>query len=366
MLRYLLAIFVLLATVGVLGGIKASQIGTMIEAGESFVPPPESVTTATAESAVWTPRLRAVGSLVARQSVIVSSEVPGSVVKLTFESGEQVKKGQVLVELDSSIERAQLESALATSELAEISLRRTRALGAKKVRTAADLDGAEADAKRAKAAVAQIRAQISKKKIRAPFSGDLGIREVDMGEIVSPGQSLVSLQAVQQLYVDFYLPQGDAPLVRAGQKVQVTSDGVSERVWTGEISAVEAAVDVATRNLRVRATIPNEDRLLRPGMFVEVAVELPAADGKVIAIPETAVMFAPYGDSVYVVEDGHARQVLVRLGERRGDFVAVVSGLSEGVEVVTAGAFKLRDGMAVKVDNERALDASLTPMPEDS
>lgn len=366
MLRVIIALFGLLAVVGILGGIKATQIFAMIEAEAAFVPPPEAVSTTEATSDRWAPKLEAVGTLVARQAVVVSTEVPGSVTRINFDSGDLVKRGKVLVELDTSVERAQLASAQAAAELADITLKRTRSLGSQQVSTEAAVDQAEAEAKRARAAVAQIRASIAKKTIRAPFSGKLGIRQVDLGEIVSPGTSLVSLQAIEELYADFYLPQREVERVREGQGLVVRTDAVKGRDWQGEVAAVEASVDVATRNILVRGAIKNEDRLLRPGMFVEIALELPAAAAEVVVVPETAILFAPYGNSVFIVEEGKARQILVEVGERRGDFIAVKGDLQAGAEVVKAGAFKLRDGVSVQVNNDQTLQPSLAPKPEDS
>ncbi len=365
MLRIILSIVGLLVVVGALGGVKAAQIVAMIEAEAAFVPPPEVVSTQPVRAETWAPRLQAVGTLVARQSVVVSTEVPGTVVRINFESGDSVQRGKVLVALDTSIEQAQLEAAEAAVELAKLTLDRTRALKDKKVRTEADLDQAEAEHKRARANADQIRATIAKKLVRAPFSGTLGIRQVDLGEIVDPGRPLVSLQAIDELYVDFYLPQREVARVVDGQPLEVASDAVPGRAWKGKVSALDAAVDVATRSIRIRGTIRNEDLRLRPGMFVEVSIALPDA-AEVLIVPETAILFAPYGDSVFVVENDTARQVLVELGERRGDFIAVEGDLREKDQVVTAGAFKLRNGAAVQVDNNKALAPSLAPKPEDS
>lgn len=394
--RILLAVLGLVVTILVLGGIKGAQIGAMIAAGESFVPPPEAVSTAVVEEAEWESSLRSVGTVVAARGVTVSTEVPGLVTKLGFESGQKVKKGAVLVQLDTSIERASLEAAQATLELAELSLKRAKGLAKRNVNAPAELDSAEATARQARAQVDNIRAQIAKKTIRAPFSGRLGIRRVELGQILDPGTPLVELQDLDEVYVDFYLPQHELAHVAPDQTVKVTSDGHGDRVWQGSIQTIEPSVDVATRNVRIRAVFDNADGELRPGMFVEARVVLPPGP-PVLAIPATAVIYAPYGDSVFVVEDAPpppdgeapagaapneaggsarptgalgpskvARQVFVELGERRGDFVAIRSGLETGQAVVSAGAFKLRSGMAVVVDNSKPLEPKLAPKPKDS
>lgn len=363
-IRVILAFIGLIAVIGGLGGIKVSQIGSMMAAQAAFKPPPESVTTTKLQAETWSPLLSAVGTLVAQQSVVVSSEVPGSVTRLEFESGQSVKKNDTLISMDTSIERAQLASAQAGVDLARITLKRTRNLGERKVRTQAQLEAAEAEYKRAEATETQIRAQIAKKTIRAPFQGKLGIRQVDIGEIVSPGQPLVSLQAIESLFVDFYLPQQDVVLIQEGQDVIVSTDAINDRTWSGKIHAIEPSVEVATRNIRVRAEINNTDFTLRPGMFVEVAVALPNPR-EVKIVPETAILFAPYGNTVFIVKDGVAKQVLVTLGERRGDYVAIEGPIEPGTEIVTAGAFKLRDGIAVLIDNEKKIGAAINPKPED-
>lgn len=377
--RILIAVVGLVVVIGALGGVKAAQIGAMIEAGENFRPPPASISTAEVLSQVWAPSLHATGTIVASQAVVVSSEVPGLVRKLSFESGQTVKAGQVLVRLDTSIEQTQLKSAQATAKLAEISLGRSRGLSKARVNAPAELDRAEAEAAGAAAQVDNIQAQIDKKLIRAPFSGRLGIRQVELGQILSSGSPVAALQNLTRVYTDFYLPQADLTRIETGQKVVIVTDGPLDRIWTGQIETIESSIQVATRTVRVRAVFENPDGALRSGMFVEVRVKLPDAAAMPV-IPATAVVFAPYGDSVYVVEaakptaDGKApdpgakvaRQIFVKLGNRKGDFVVVESGLKPGQTVVSAGAFKLRNGSGVVVDNSIELDPSLAPKPKDS
>lgn len=370
--KIVLSLLLFIVTLGTLGTIKGLQIGAMIASAESFVPPPEAVSTTVVEEKVWEPTLSAVGTVVAARGVTVSSEVPGLVTALRFESGQKVRRGAVLVQLDKSIELAQLSSAEATAELAEASLRRARGLSQEKINAPAELDSAKASARQARAQVENIRAQIAKKTIRAPFSGTLGIRQVELGQIVAPGTPIATLQDLDEVYVDFFLPQHDLSLIAPGQAVRVTSDGGQERVTTGKIQAIEPSVDVATRNVRVRGLFKNKEGFLRPGMFVEAEVLLPPGP-PVIVIPYSAVLYAPYGNSVYVVEPGSegsegmvARQVFIEIGERRGDFVAITSGLKKDQTVVSAGAFKLRNGMSVVIDNSEPLDPQLAPTPKDT
>lgn len=367
--RVLVSIFILLLTLGGLGGIKAGQIGAMIAAAQNAPPPSASVSVAPAERQNWRPRVRAVGSVVAARGVTVSTEVAGIVKHLGFESGEKVRRGEMLVQLDASIEAAQLEAAKASLELAEVSLNRAKGLSKRNINAPAELDSAEATAKEARAQVANIEAQIAKKTIRAPFAGRLGIRKIDLGQILQPGTPIVGLQQLDDVYVDFFLPQAELGLVEVGQEVELNIEGweVQPR---GAVSTIEPSLDPASRNVQVRAKLPNEDERLRPGMFADVAVLL-QAEREVIVVPATAVLYAPYGSSIYVVQDAEdgsgkvAKQVFVELGERRGDFVAVTSGLEAGATVVSSGAFKLRDGMAVRIE-KASLEYSLEPKPEDA
>lgn len=367
-------LFAILGCAGVvllLVGIKAGQIGAMIGAGKKFVPPPEAVTTAKAEASQWQATRAAIGSVVAVRGVTLGAEVPGRVESIQFDSGASVKKGAVLVQLDTSTERAQLESAKADDALSRLTLRRTQALSAKGGSTKAELEAAEAKAQAARAAVEQVKAVIAKKTIVAPFDGRIAIRQVELGQIVSNGTPVASLQSVDPIYVEFSLPQQALADVKVGQKVKLKTDAFPDASWEGEVSVVNPEVDVATRNVRIRATVPNQDGRLSPGMFANVEL-LADESHPVTVIPATSVMFAPYGDSVYTVEakkekDGKesstAKQKFVRLGQRRGDFVEVLSGLNAGETVVSSGAFKLRNGASVQVNNNLAPTAQLEPKP---
>jgi membrane fusion protein (multidrug efflux system) len=363
----------LVVVVVLLVGVKAGQIVTMVKAGESFQIPPTAISSARVQAAEWVATRSAVGSLVAARGVTLSSELPGLVREITFESGSFVRKGAALVRLDVTTEQAQLEAATAEATLAKLNLERARTLRQSESNAQADLDTAEARLKQASASAAALEATIAKKTIRASFDGRISIRQVELGQVLAPGTPIASLQSVSPIHADFWVPQQALAELKPGQKVRMRTDTFPGPDWEGEISTINPEVDVATRNVRVRATFRNEDGRLRPGMFANVDV-FSSERKPVLLIPATAVIFAPYGDSVFAIEDQKdrsgrpskvARQKFVRLGERRGDFVAVASGLSAGDTIVSAGAFKLRNGMAVAVNDALAPDASLSPKPTD-
>ena len=371
--QWIVAIAGLLLVIAALIGIKAGQIGAMIKAGKAFVPPPEAVTSAKAEANEWEATKAAIGTLVAVRGVTLGSELAGLVREIGFESGASVKRGAVLVKLDTSTEEAQLEAAVADAALARINLERARLLRKGGASTQADLDAAEARAKQSDATVAGLRATIAKKTIRAPFDGRIAIRQVELGQIISPGTAIASLQSVNPIHADFWLPQQALAELKAGQRARLRTDIFPGSSWDGEITTVNPEIDVATRNVRVRATFANANGQLRPGMFAGVEI-LSSERRPVLLIPATSVIFAPYGDSVFAIEekkdesgktDAIARQKFVRLGERKGDFVEVTSGLSAGETIVSSGAFKLRNGTAVVVNNALAPQAELSPKPTD-
>lgn len=377
--RIFLTILGLIVVVGAIAGVKVLQIRKMIAQGAAFVPPPETVTTAQARSDSWESVLTSVGSLTAVQGVTVAAELAGKVVRIAFEPGAQVRAGDLLVQQDISTEEAQLPGAEATVVLARADLARANDLLARKIVPQSEVDAAVAKLQEAEAAVDTIRAAIAKKTIRAPFAGRLGIRLVNLGQILHEGEEIVSLQSLDPIFVDFFLPQQRLAEVRAGLAVRVTNDALADRVVDGKITAINPQVDAATRNVRVQATVANPDEALHPGMFVNVAIVLPTRE-PVITIPATAVLYAPYSDSVFVVEEKKSdnpgpppgdpppkvlRQQFIRLGEQRGDFVAVLSGLKEGDTIVSTGAFKLRNGQAVVVDNTLSPKFQLAPTPED-
>lgn len=373
--RIIFAILGVILISAVLAGIKALQIRAMIESGKRFVPPPETVTTAKVTGDTWETSLGSVGSLTAVQGVTVSAELAGKVAGIAFEAGAPVKKGEVLLRQDTSSEEAQLPGALSQANLSRANLTRADRLFRDGIISQADHDAAVSNAAQAQAQVDSIRATIAKKTVRAPFSGRLGIRQVNLGQILREGDPIVTLQALDPIYVDFTLPQQQLAQIRPGQPVRVTGDALPGGTIQGKVTAISPQVDADTRNIRLQATLSNRAEKLRPGMFVNVAVGLPIRQ-KVLAIPATAVLYAPYRDSVFVVETGKGntagnaglalRQQFVRLGEKRGDFVEVTEGLTEGQTVASTGVFKLRNGQAVVVDNKLAPAFQQAPRPENN
>jgi membrane fusion protein, multidrug efflux system len=380
-LRYLVVVGGLLALVVALAAVKFLQISSLMAMGEDMAaagPPPEAVGSAVAEKGTWETTVSAVGSVAGVKSVAISNDAPGRVVRIHFESGDVVKEGRVLVELDSSVERAQLASAGSRRSLALTNARRMRALVDKGVVSRADLDAQEAELQMASADQAALSAIIDRKVVRAPFDGKVGIRDVNVGQYLNPGTPLTTLEAVGAVYVDFSLPQRELGRVAVDMQVRLTLPGAPP--LEGVISAVAPTVDGSTRSLQLRASVANPDGKLRPGMFAHVTVVMPVKSD-VVAVPVTAIVHASYGDSVFVLEDKAAgtpgasqtpdgktvmtaRQQFVRLGEARGDFVAIAEGIEAGQVVVSAGAFKLRNGAPVVVDNTVQTKPELDPRPE--
>jgi len=368
----IVGLFVLIA---VLGGIKGLQISRMTADGKQFVPPPETVTTVEVHKESWESLLSSAGSLEAVQGVMVTAELTGKVTNIAFEPGAMVRTGDLLVQQDISSETAQLRASEAAVALAKTTLQRTRKLLTEKTVSQSQYDNADAQFKQAVAQFDMIRAAIAKKTIRAPFAGRLGIRLINLGQILNEGEAIVSLQSLDPIFINFSLPQQHLAQVQPGLAVRMTTDVFPGQTIEGKITAINPAVDIATRNLRVQATVANPKDQLRPGMFVNVAVVLPAQD-KVLAIPATAVLYAPYGDSVFVVEEKKreqnsppgkiVRQQFVRLGEKRGDFITVSSGLNDGETIISTGVFKLRNGQAVVVDNTLAPEFKLMPKANDN
>ncbi len=373
--RFILTIVGVMVVLGLLGGIKGLQIEQMIAHSKQFVPPPEAVTTAVASFQSWESLLTSVGSLAAVQGVTVTAELTGKVVQIAFKPGSFVQAGDLLVKQDTSSEEAQLRSAEAAAALAKLNLERLGKLLEERTIAKSQYDNADASYKQAVAQADAIRAAISKKTIRAPFSGRLGIRLVNLGQVLNEGDAIVSLQTLDPIFVNFALPQQNLPQLKAGLAIRVTNDALGGQVVEGKITAINPQVDAATRNIRVQATVANPEERLRPGMFVNVDVVLPGRE-KVLAIPATAVLYAPYSDSVFVVEEKKndsngqpaqvVRQQIAQLGEKNGDYVAVVSGLKEGDTVVSTGVFKLRNGQAVTVDNTLSPEFKLKPRPTES
>jgi membrane fusion protein, multidrug efflux system len=357
--------------IAAVGGFKYSQIKAAMS--QSWQPPPEAVTTVVAKQEQWSGSINAIGTVAAVNGVMVSADLPGIVQEISFDSGRTVSQGDVLVRLDTRQERAQLAAAEAQRELARLALDRNRGLAASGVVAQSNFDQAQAEFKSAEARVGEIRATIERKTIRAPFAGVLGIRQVNRGQYLAGGAPIVSLQAIRPAYVNFSVPQHELGRLTVGTEIEVVSDalGAPEK---GRVAAFESAIDEATRNVRVQAIFDNKSGRLRPGMYVDA--RLPRGGStSVVIVPASAINYAPFGDSVFIVEemkgpDGKpyrgVRQQFVKLGGSRGDQVAIVSGVKPGEEVVTSGAFKLRPGAAVTVNNSVQPANSAAPRPADS
>ncbi len=370
--RMLLMLALVAVVVAGLGFVKYRQI----QAASQTVmqPPPEAVTTIVAKQEKWPATLNVIGTTVAVQGVTVSADLPGTVARIAFESGKSVKAGDVLVELDTRQERAQLAAMEAQRDLAHINFGRTQELVKQGVMAQMEYDNVTAQQKATEAQVGEIRATIARKTIRAPFSGILGIRQINLGQYLAAGEAIVSLQALNPIYVNFGIPQQEGAVVRAGRTIRVTSNEAGAAAFTGRVTAIDSIVNEATRNVQVQATLANPGGKLRPGTFVQVEMVF-GADRSVIAIPTTAINYAPYGDSVYIVSDlkdpsgktyRGVRQQFVKVEGSRGDQVAVVSGIKPGDEVVSSGVFKLRNGAAVQVNNKVQPENNPAPKPEDS
>ena len=357
----------------VLAGIKALQIYTMVTSKQPM--PVETVTSAPVAEQDWAPAVASVGTVSPVQGAVVSTQLGGTVSEIGFESGTSAKKGDILIKLDTSSEEAQLRSADADAELARADMERAKDLVQRNVISKAEWDSTDAKFRQKVAQVENMRAMIAKKEIRAPFDGQLGIRQVNIGEMINAGQQVVPLQTLDPVYVDFSVPQQRLSQLSPGLEVHVWSDAVPGREFTGSLTAINPGVDTVTRNVSLQATLKNPDHVLRPGMFAKVEVML-AEKHRALVIPGTAVSYAPYGDSVFVIEkkkdpktgkeSQSIRQQFVRIGEARGDFVSVTNGLKAGETVVGTGVFKLRNGMDVTINNALAPKPQLSPTPADT
>lgn len=372
--RMFLVLGLLLVIIAGLGFVKYRQIQTAIAMGGSFAPPPTAVTTIIAKRETWPSTLNVIGTAAAIQGVTVSADLPGTVYKINFESGKAVHAGDVLVELDTRQERAQLAAAESDRDLARINYQRDQQLVKEGVLAHTEYDNAFAQQKSTEARVGEIQAMIARKTIHAPFSGILGLRQINLGQYLAAGQAIVSLQALNPIYVNFGVPQQESPRVHVGRIVQVTSDDFPGVQFRGRVTALDSVIDQTTRNIQIQATLENRGDKLRPGMFVQVDVGI-GAPRDVITLPASAINYAPYGDSVFVVGEmknpkGNSykgvRQQFVTVQGTRGDQVAIVSGLKPGDEVVSSGAFKLRNGAPVQVNNTVQPPNSPKPNPEES
>jgi membrane fusion protein (multidrug efflux system) len=369
--------FMLVVAVTIIAGLgyfKLRQVQAAMKAGSSFQPPPSAITTTVAKKEIWPSTLNVVGTMTAIHGVTVSADLPGTVDQIKFDSGKWVQAGDVLVELDTRQERAQLAAMEAQRDLTKINYARMQQLVNEGVISRSDYDKATADQKAADANAAEVRAAIARKTIRAPFSGVLGIRQVNLGQYLAAGSPIVPLQSLNPIYVTFSVPQQAIAHVQVGHSVHVTSEDLAGLSFTGRVNALDSVVDQNTRNVQVQATLNNPQSKLRPGMFVQVEVGV-GAQRSLIPLPASAISYAPFGDSVFVVTDMKdakgqtyrgVRQQFVKLDGARGDQVGVVSGINPGDEIVTSGVFKLRNGAAVAVNNKVQPGNDPAPKPEDN
>jgi len=371
---------IMLVGVGVLFGLvfgfqafKAKMIEKAMAALRS---PPQTVSATTATEQDWQSQLEAVGSLRAVKGADLSLEVSGIVDAISFDSGDDVQAGAVLVRLRSSDDLAKLQSLQASAELALINYNRDVKQLAVKAVAQATVDTDEANLKSYRAQVAEQQAVLEKKTLRAPFAGHLGLRQVDLGQYLNAGTTVVTLQALDPIYVDFYLPQQALDQVSVGQPVTARIDTYPGQTFTGTISAVNPKVDTNTRNVQIRATLSNPDHRLLPGMYATVDITV-GAPRKYVTLPQTSITFSSYGDTVYLVDKQAnsaapggqpqlvARQTFVTTGPTRGDQIAVLKGVNPGETVVTAGQVKLRNGVSVIINNSVQPSDDPNPKPAD-
>lgn len=372
--RMVLMLVAVAALLGGLGFVKYRQVEAAIAMGENFQLPPTAVTTVVAQRETWPSTLSVIGTAAAIQGVTVSADLPGTIDKIHFESGQWVHEGDILVELDTRQERAQLANLEAQRDLAKVNYDRAQELVKAGVISRQDYDSATAQQKATEAQVGDTKAAIARKTIHAPFSGLLGIRQVSLGQYLAAGQAIVSLQSLTPIYVNFGVPQQDTPKVIPGHVLRITNSDLPGMAFTGRITALDSVISEQTRNIQVQATVTNKDNKLRPGMFVQVELPL-GAPRQVVPLPASAINYAPYGDSVFVVTDmkdakGNpyrgVRQQVVKIEGSRGDQVAVTSGLNPGDEVVSSGVFRLRNGAPIQVNNTVKPGNNPSPKPEDS
>lgn len=365
----LLLLAAVIASLAAIFGTKALQFKAMGAAADAGGPPPETVATFTVEKQTWSPQLRSIGSIEPKQGVLLETEIGGIVERINFENGQRVEAGDLLVQFDIQVELAELKASQAVARLAEVELERARRLRGSGNVPQSELDRAIAEAERAKADVENIRARIDRKTIEAPFSGQVGIRQINLGQFVPSGAPIVALQANETVYANFSLPQQALDQIEVGYTLHLRSDVYPGRVFEGSLTAISPEIDASTRSVALQGTFDNAEGLLRAGLFVRVELNLPVQN-EVTVVPATAILYAPYGNSVYKIEAGDngpiARQHFVSIGKRKGDFVSIEKGVEPGDTIVSAGAFKLRNGSAVKVNNELAPQPKLNPTPNNS
>lgn len=370
----ILSVAGMLLFLGAVGGWKTVQISKAIAAGKAFAMPPDAVTSLTLAEETVEPYLEAVASLSSPQGVLLSADLPGIVTSIDFANGTHATNGQLLVQLDTRQEEAQLSTAKAKLDLARQNLERAQDLNQKRVIAKSAYDEAKSGYDAAVAVVEETQAMIARKTLRAPFAGELGIRQVNVGQYLKSGDPIVQLESLDPIYANFSLPQQNLAQISVGEPVVIEADGLPGKPFRGSVTAINSVVDAATRNIQLQATVANPRHLLRSGMFAAVKVLLPAKE-KLIMIPATSVQYAPYGNSVYVIEtmkDAAGREYLgvrqqaVSLGKTRGDQVEALEGLKPGDQIATSGIFKLRQGGAVKVNNSVQPANNPAPKPADS
>ena len=380
MKKFIVTILLMIVVVGLIyGGLiffKVNQIMGFAQLAKSgaFLPPPTAVTTTVAEKSQWQPTLETIGTVTAINGVTISTDLAGIVSKIAFESGSQVKAGDLLVQLNTDQQQAQLAQAEAQRDWTQITLTRNQELVAKKTVSQSDYDSATAQFHQAQATVDQFKALIARKTLRAPFAGVVGIRQINLGQYLNTGDAVVTLQSFDPIYVNFSLPQQNLSQLTVGQSVEINMDAYGDKVFPGKVTAINSLVDQNSRNVQIQATLPNSETQLRPGMYAKVKVVLPEAQ-EVVAIPSSSIHYAPYGDSVFIVsdlksDDGKTfkgvKEQFVKLGQSKGDLTAIVSGLKPGDEVVTSGVFRLRSGEAIIVNNKATPGSETSPTPSDS
>jgi membrane fusion protein (multidrug efflux system) len=373
--RMIVVLLLMAALIGGLGFVKYRQVESAIAAGASFSIPPTSVTTVVAKKETWPSTLSVIGTAAAIQGVTVSADLPGTVDKIHFESGQTVHEGDILVELDIRQERAQLANIEAQRDWAKVQYSRSEQLSKAGVISKSEFDNALSQQKATEAQVNEVRAAIARKTIHAPFTGVLGIRQISLGQYLAAGQSIVSLQSINPIYVNFGVPQQDTPKMKVGRSLYVTTTDLPGVKFNGRITALDSVINEQTRNIQIQATLANPGGKLRPGQFLEVELALDQPRS-VIPLPASAINYAPSGDSVFVVGDMKddktgkpykgVRQQIVKIDGSKGDQVAIISGLNPGDEVVSAGAFRLRNAAPVEVNNSVQPSNSPKPNPEES
>lgn len=359
--RLIILLLLLAAAIGGVAYLKKEQF-TEMNAQLTAPRPPAVIASTRVEQERWQPTLRAVGSLRAQNGIQVTNEIPGIVSQIAFDSGQSIKAGELLLKLEDSVELATLASLRADQRLAEVQYRRTADLMPKQAVSKAEFDIAKATYDSARAKVAQQLATVEKKVIRAPFSGILGIRQVDQGAFLPAASAIVSLQALDPLYVDYALPEREFSKIAVGQKIQLRVSAYPDEPFTGRVDSIDASINEGSRSIRIRATLPNTDSRLRPGMFAEVETLMPTEDS-VLTVPRTAISYNTYGNFVYLIieaDDGSlkVKRRQVDTGTVREGRVAVTRGVEVGEQLVSAGLVKLRDGQSVTIDNAVELDNS--------